>query len=330
VLDASYILPLRWSSDEGLADLAAYLERIRSLVREVIVVDGSDDQLFSRHAAAFAPGVRHLRPLPIGSAMGKVDGVLTGAAVAQQEALVVADDDVRYDPAALARVVSLLEEADLVRPQNYFAPLVWHARLDTGRTLLNRVFNGDLSDPAADFPGTLAVRRSTFIGMGGYDGDAMFENLELIRTVRAAGGTTRSPLDLYVARRPPPAAHFVSQRVRQAYDDLALPLRLVAELVVLPAVVHAAVRRRLRRMAVAAAAIAALAEMGRRRAGGARYFPATSSLLAPAWLLERSVSVWMALYARVVRGGVAYGDGRVSLAATPTRRLRRRLRRACA
>jgi hypothetical protein len=325
VLDASYILPLRWSSDEGLADLTAYLRGIRSLVREVIVVDGSDADLFARHAAEFGPEVRHLRPLPIGSAMGKVDGVLTGASAAGQEALVVADDDVRYDPAALTRLVGLLEEADLVRPQNYFEPLAWHARLDTGRTLLNRVFSGDLADPAADFPGTLAVRRSTFIGMGGYDGDAMFENLELIRTVRAAGGTTTSPLDLYVARRPPSTAHFLSQRVRQAYDDFALPLRLTAELALLPFIAHSLLRRRPRRIAAAGAAIAAVAEVGRRRAGGSRHFPPSASVLAPAWALERSVSVWLALYARRFRGGVAYGGGRVSLAATPNRRLRRRL-----
>ena len=241
--------------------------------------------------------------------------------------VVIADDDVRYDAAGLTRVVDHAWRATLVRPQNYFEPLVWHARVDTGRTLLNRVFSGDLVEPAADFPGTLAVRRSAFIEMGGYDGDAMFENLELIRTVRAAGGTTRSPLDLYVARRPPSTKHFLSQRIRQAYDDLALPLRMGTELLVLPVVIRALSRGQFRRLACFAAAVAGLAELGRRRAGGRHYFPATSALLAPAWVLERSVSAWIAVYVRVFRGGVAYGGGRVALAATPTPRLRRRLRR---
>ena len=35
-----------------------------------------------------------------------------------------------------------------------------------------------------------------------------------------------TPLDLYVARAPPSAAHFRSQRVRQAYDDFAIPARM--------------------------------------------------------------------------------------------------------
>ena len=96
--------------------------------------------------------------------------------------MVIADDDVRYDEVALERTVAALDEVELVRPQNYFAPLTWHARWDTARTLLNRVAGG------VDFPGTLAVRRSALRGTDGYDGDVLFENLELIRTIEAAGG----------------------------------------------------------------------------------------------------------------------------------------------
>ena len=120
--------------------------------------------------------------------MGKVNGVVTGVRECSHERVVIADDDVRYDAAALRRVVALLDEADLVRPQNYFDPLPWHARWDTARSLLNRVFTGDPAFPVGDFPGTLAVRRSAFLASGAYDGDALFENLELMRTIRAAGG----------------------------------------------------------------------------------------------------------------------------------------------
>jgi hypothetical protein len=73
----------------------------------------------------------------------------------------IADDDVRYDAAGLDRMRALLDGADLVRPQNYFHPLPWHARWDTARTLLNRSLGGD-------YPGTFGVRLSTFRRMGGY------------------------------------------------------------------------------------------------------------------------------------------------------------------
>jgi hypothetical protein len=250
--------------------------------------------------------------------MGKVGGVLTGLRVASHDAVVIADDDVRYDEQALLRATALLGSADCVRPQNHFEPLPWHARWDSARILLNRSFG-------ADFPGTLAVRRSTVLRAGGYDGDVIFENLELIRTIRAVGGAVISPLDLYVPRRPPSTEHFLSQRVRQAYDDFAIPPRMATSLAVVPALGYAIGRRRWRAPAIAAAGLIGLAELGRRRAGGRDRFPASSSAFAPLWMLERGLCSWLALRERIAHGGVRYGDAVVPRAASSMRRLRRRV-----
>nr|MDQ2631766.1 glycosyltransferase family 2 protein [Actinomycetota bacterium] len=246
--------------------------------------------------------------------------VRTGVRLAAHERVVIADDDVRYQPEALRRTARLLDEHDLVRPQNYFTHLPWHARWDAARTLLNRCFG-------RDYPGTLAVRRSRMLAMGLYDGDVLFENLELIRTVRAHGGSTTSPLDLYVARVPPSASHFWGQRTRQAYDDFALPLRMALWLAVAPLLLLATLRRRSSLALGPAALSVAAAELGRRRAGGARVFPATSSLLAPVWILERGVCAWLAALQRLRFGGVRYGDSVIPVAAHSERQLRRRFER---
>jgi len=314
---ASYVLPIRSTDDEELDELTAYLRSLPEWA-ELIVVDGSPEPHFARHAELWGSIGRHLRPHPeLETAMGKVGGVLTGVCEASHEAVVIADDDVRYDERSLIRAIVMLGLGDCVRPQNHFDPLPWHARWDTARTLLNRSFG-------ADFPGTLVVRRSAVIGAGGYDGDVIFENLELMRTLRAAGGTVLSPLDLYVARRPPSTEHFLSQRVRQAYDDFAIPPRMATWLAVLPALGLAASRRRGAAIAAAAGGTVVLAELGRRRAGGRRYFPASSSLLAPLWVLERSTCSWLAVRERFVHGGVRYGDGVIPRAASSMWRLRRR------
>nr|WP_246497133.1 glycosyltransferase family 2 protein [Sphaerisporangium rubeum] len=314
-------MPLRWTRDgDDLPELTAYLRRL-SEHAGVIVVDGSPPAVFARHARLWSGFARHLRPDPdLACGNGKVAGVRTGMRVARSEFVVVADDDVRYDAAGLARVRELLETADLVRPQNYFDPMPWHARWDTARTLLNRVFG-------ADYPGTFGIRRSFFEHMGGYDGDVMFENLELIRTVRAHGGRERRAREVYVRRLPPGTRRFWSQRVRQAYDDLAQPARMALFLAVLPCLAVAAARRPRRAVAavlLGAAAVTGLAEVGRRRDGGRRVFPATCSVLAPVWVLERAVCSWPALAARL-RGGVPYRGLRLLVAAHSVRRLRRAL-----
>jgi hypothetical protein len=324
----SYVLPLRWTSPGPIDDLAAYLGALAPSVDETLVVDSSPSPWFECHQAALRGTARHLRPHPdLRGRMGKVNGVITGVRESVQPRIVLADDDVRYDADSLRRVAELLDVADLVRPQNYFDELPWHAVWDTARSLLNRVFTGDLDFPVGDFPGTLAVRRETFMALGGYDGDVLFENLELMRTVRAGGGTVITPLDLYVARRPPETAHFLDQRIRQAYDDLGVPLRLLIFLSGLPLIATLAARRRAKALLMATLGSILIAESGRRRAGGTEYFPAMASILAPCWIAERSVCAWLAIGARL-RGGAPYGQTRLRRPVTPMRRLRHRHRRA--
>jgi hypothetical protein len=315
MFDGEYVLPLRWKDDAELDELTDYLTRLSSWI-PVTVVDGSPDDVFAAHARAWGDRIRLVRPHPWPGVNGKVAGVVTGVRAARSERVVLADDDVRYDRAALRRVLDLLDGADLVRPQNVFRPTPWHARWDTGRTLLNRSI-------AADYPGTFGVRRSTFLTMGGYRGDVLFENLEMLRTIRAAGGHEYRAQDLFVVRRPPTARHFWSQRPRQAYDDLAQPWRLIAALAVWPFLLDCLTDGRFRRLAAAAATIVGIAEVGRRRAGGRTAFAWTAGLWAPVWVLERGACSWLAVGARFLSGGVAYGDVRLRTAASSNRRLRR-------
>ena len=310
LLEAEYVLPLAWDDDTQLDDLIEYLGWLATRM-PVTVVDGSPAERYRAHAARFPPAVRHLPPEPWSGPNGKVAGVMTGIRTARHDRVVLADDDVRYDEAALDGVVSALAHADLVRPQNVFEPMPWHARWDTGRTLVNRAFG-------SDYPGTLGVRAAMLLDAGGYDGAALFENLELIRTLRAAGGREVRLDALGVARRPPTVGHFVGQRIRQAYDDFAQPARLALELALLPAALLASRRPAL--LLALAASFVALAEFGRRRSGGTLLFPADAAPWAPLWGAERSVCVWLAVLQRL-RGGPRYRGQRMRLAAHSARYL---------
>jgi len=310
------VVPLKWDDDGDGAEFTTYL-RWLSTQAAVIVVDGSPAPLFAAHSHAWSGFVQHVPPDARSGHNGKVAGVHTGVRLARTERVVLADDDVRYDAATLATVTGLLEEADLVGPQNVFQPLPWHAAWDTSRSLLNRAF-------MADYPGTFALRRSTFVAMGGYNGDVLFENLELMRTVRAFGGRVVRPLDAYVSRRPPSVARFRAQRVRQAFDDLAQPWRMVTFLVTLPLALVVARRRGPTPIALAATGLVAIAESGRRRAGGRAVFPARTSWFAPLWVAERSSCAWVALGRLAFCGGVGYAGARLRVAAHTTGWIRRR------
>lgn len=311
-----YLLPVRWRPGQhDPEELAAYLRQIAGWC-DVLIVDGSPEPAYAANECAWGPIARHIRPDPrLGGRNGKVTGVITGMRAAVSERVIIADDDVRYDPQALRRVVALLDHADLVIPQNYFRPLPWHTAWDSARSLLNRALG-------TDYPGTFAVRRQAFLAAGCYDSDVLFENLELMRTMRAAAARVVAAPDIYVRRLPPATRQFLGQRVRQAYDSLAQPPRLAAELALLPAVLLA-LRRRPEALALACASAMVLAEVGRRRHGGHAIFPWFTSLLAPAWLAEHSACSWLAVACRM-RGGIRYGGQRIKQAANSPSALRRR------
>jgi hypothetical protein len=307
-----YVLPLRWEDDGGSGEMSRYLRAIADVV-EVTVVDGSDDPLFTAHKSAW-PWVRHIRPEWPGR-NGKARGAMTGLSMARHETVIIADDDVRYDVVALQAIIQRLAVFDLVRPQNYFSPLPWHARWDSGRILLNRALGGDYS-------GTVALRRGALPDRG-YDTDVLFENFQLECTVRAYGGRVDVARDILVRRIPPSTRRFWDQRVRQAYDGFAQPGRLIRELALLPLFVLAFARRRWGLLAGAACAIIATAEIGRRRGGGTARFPMSGDLWALAWTVERSVTTWIALIQRL-RGGAPYHGERLIRAASPIPRQGRR------
>lgn len=307
----SYILPIKVSQVDDSRDLEGYLQWLSERV-QVIAVDASAPDLFEHHATRWAVDV-HVQPNPrLKTLNGKVWGVLTGLELAAHDFVIVADDDVRYDNRALSRINDLLHRAEIVRPQNYFRPVPWHAAWDTGRTLLNRISGGD-------WPGTLALRKS-FLGSG-YGRDSLFENLQMVRSVQASGGREYVARDLYVRRIPPTTRHFVSQRVRQAYDEWARPARFAWQLALLPALTLLALKGPATLPFVAAAVIGA-AEAGRRQAGGRAYFPLAASLLAPLWLTERMFCAWLALATRLIFGGVRYHGAIIREPATSVRELR--------
>lgn len=309
----TYLLPLR----RGVAldredDLARYVRALSAHI-DVLVVDGSDEAVREQHSLVFGDTVTLLAPAPADRcANGKAWGVMTGLRRVQTDGVVIADDDVRWDRRGLERVASVLDGCDLVVPQNFFTPMPWHAAWDTGRSLLNRLV-------AHDWPGTMALRTAALPGSPAYNGNVLFENCELLRTVRARHGQICIACDLFVARRPPTFRHFLGQRPRQAYDDLAEPARLAVMLTLVPLALRGGVRG----AATGAALSAALAELGRRRRAGRRVFPWYTSLCAPLWLCERAVLAWWVVWRRLTGRGLQYAGVRLLDAATPQRTLNR-------
>jgi len=274
---------------------------------EIVVVDGSPEAVFRAHHQAWGSLGRHVEvDTQYRYLNGKVNGIHTGVALARCESIIVADDDIRYTDADVDTMCGLLERYELVRPQNYLSPLPWWARLEAARMLINR---GALR--TGDYPGTCGLRRSAMLRVGHYDGDVLFDNEELVRHFIVEGASVCHANDCLVRKRPPTLRKWREQRPRQAYEDFVMRAKTLAFMAALPLAATIAYlwgADALFAYALAVSVIATgLAQRGRRGIAW-RYFPARLTVYAPLWVLERSLSVYWALYWRLFRGGYPFGD----------------------
>jgi hypothetical protein len=305
----TYLLPIRRvrASQAEMEDFAAYFRSLVSAGCEVLVVDGSPAGVFDEHDRAWSDVCRHVKvDKRYGYLNGKVNGIHTGVDLAACEKIIVGDDDIRYTAANIERISLLLDQQEMVRPQNYLKPLPWWARMEAARMLLNRALL-----PTGDYPGTCGFLRSTMRRVGHYDGDVLFDNEEMVRHFALHGAKICNALDFFILKRPPTLNKWWEQRPRQAYEDFVMWAKTIFFLSLLPLGLAlglwAGPQAASLYVFVIALASSLLALRGR-RAGGRGFFPAWVCLYAPLWILERSLSVYWAIYWRVVHGGYPFGD----------------------
>jgi len=304
----TYLLPIRrvQTSPAELREFARYFGVLAAAGCEVVVVDGSPPEIFEELDRAWEGLCRHQ---PVDRSHGflndKVNGILTGLALPGHEAVILADDDICYTGDDVRRMVALLEEYELVRPQNYLDPLPWWARLEAARMLINRAVL-----PTGDYPGTCGFRRTSFARVGTYDGDVLFDNEELIRHFASAGADIAYARDFFIRKRAPQFRKWCEQRPRQAYEDFELRGKTAFFAALLPfaLLLRVICGRPAGHTFAAGAAAASIALAARGRTdGAARFFPASVCLAAPLWILERCLSTWWAFWWKLARGGYPFG-----------------------
>lgn len=312
--NCTYLLPIRRAtfSRPETEQFATYFKKLRKAGCEVVVVDGSPPSVFEAHQAVWAPYAEH-RPVDrrFTYLNDKVNGIHTGIEIASGEKIILADDDIRYRPAQIRSVLRRLQTFDVVRPQNFISPLPWWALLETGRMLVNRA-----TLRSGDYPGTCAFRRASALRAGEYDGDVLFDNEEMIRHFARHGLRLDYALNLFVRKKPPSFQKWLEQRPRQAYEDFGLRAKTILFASILPVAVFLGLAWSFTALGAFLVGLLAgsivIAFAGWKRGVASSVFPRLSYWFAPAWVLERAISTYVALWWHLVRGGYPFGDRMLS------------------
>jgi len=277
-----------------LQSFAAYLSSLAVAGCEVVIVD--DSPHFDRNRRIFRWVGRHVAALPRHRSLrGAVDPVRAALDLASCEKIVVGNARVRHDADTIAAMCALLDVHEVVEPQDYYDPLPWWGGIDAGRILVHRGI-----EPLPDHGATFGFRRAAIRGLHGLD--ALDDGADdAVRRLQTQGAAVHLAGELFVRCEPPTVTSWLRERARHADADFALPLKTAFFFALLPiAALLVAFGNAPLAAAYAGALVAgSLALAVRGRIGAAEVFPLRATLFAPLWMLERSVSVYWALFRKL-------------------------------
>jgi hypothetical protein len=269
----SYVVILESARLEGevLQELAGYLSELVVAGCDVVVLDPGSRPEFEERMRVLRWVGRHLA-MPPG-----VDAFHAAAAFATCEKVILAAPDVRYSFDSLAQIRDLLDIHEVVQPQIYLDPLPWWGGVEAARMLVHRAV-----DVQADHGGTFGFRRAA--------------------TRRVAARTQgHFAKNVLVRRHAGAFPHWLAQRPRAAGEDFALPVKTAFFLALVPLMILFTALGGAR-IAGTYAGIIAFSSLGlaiRGRSGVGSAVPLRAILFAPVWVLERSLSVYWALFQKL-------------------------------
>lgn len=286
------------ASPEELRELAEYLSFLSVADFDVVVVDASPLRLLERNRRVLRWVARHVPARPQHRAPnGELDPVRAAIDAAACEKVIVADARVRYAEESLDDMCALLDLHEVVEPQDYVDPMPWWGGVDTARMLVHRGI-----DPLPDHGATFGFRRTPIRGLRRLDGAQ--PETDHVRRLASQGAEVFSAIAVFVRRVPPMLQQWWRERPLAAEDDFALPGKTIFFFSMLPILLALAALGGVRIAGgyMSAIALGSVALALRGRSGATHYFPWRACLFAPLWMLERSVSVYWALWRKLTEG----------------------------
>ncbi|MEA2164930.1 MAG: hypothetical protein QOK37_3057 [Thermoanaerobaculia bacterium] len=277
-------------------ELTSYLSDIGVAGCDVVVVDGSPEETFDENGKSLRWVGRHVAARPCHrSFSGAIDPIRAAIDFSNCDKVIVADQNVRYDDQAIGQICALLDHHEVVEPQDYFAPLPWWSGIEAGRMLVHRGV-----DPLPDHGVTFGMRKWSVRGLRTIDA-ACTNGDDPVRRLASQGADVFSACDVFVRRLPPILGEWFRDRPRQADDDFALPVKSAFFFALLPTMALLSILggARLAGGYAGAVACAAMVLAIRGRMGASPFFPLRACLSAPLWIVERSVSVYWALFRKL-------------------------------
>lgn len=273
--------------NEELEDVRGFADSVSLLTRngiDVVVADGTPPVQAARNECTLRWVARYVR-----AGASRIDVLELAQTLAVSQKIIVARSNVRYELEDIDRILTLLDEHEVVEPDLYIAPLPWWGAADAARILIHRAIDAEGS---ADM--TFAFRKTALRGLRNAEvsgGDAPMDRL------REGGAEIHHPANLFVRRVPAPAHEWWAESLAAARADFLSPVKTLGFSALLPSLLVLWAFGGWAMTTIVAAtmtlSVIVLAAHGRR--GAAAFYPFHVCLVAPLWIAERSLAVYWVL-----------------------------------
>ena len=267
-----------------LQQLGEYLSLLSHVGCEVIVFDAS------AHVETHQRYLRWMgRYVPV-----KDEGALLldrAIELATNEKVIITTADARMNPDELLRICELLETHEVVVPQEYRDPLRWSGSIEAAYLLMKRAI-GQLPERSSSF----GFRKSVTKILRPLPGES--EAVDGVQRLAAQGAEVFAALDLFVRRDPDPPRSWFRSRMERMQSTFEHPLDAGLLFTMIPLILTVGLCGGFALAGAVGVSLSAAAMMLaiRGRIGTGSHFPLHTVLFAPVSLLERSFSIYFALF----------------------------------
>lgn len=318
-MNLSIIIPVKIGFGKDVIEFVKYIHYLSDQMThyeyEIIISNESDDEVFDyiNNEMKNRTKVKHIMPDPTyrTGANDKLNGIYAALEYCTYEKILLIDDHYRVSKNTLEQLIPFYEIYDCFKMMPKFDKFPVSALLDLcGMYIIN------ILDPKKQYCGHLCFNKTHITKFGFPSRDSLFDELAIETHLKKNKCSTGYLKNVALeAVQNISTKRFWEQRIRYAYENMALPIRFAIYLSILPILISLLIMNPLLAVCFAISlsmAVLLLAFIGQ-MIYGKKNVPRFSFLLSPIWFWFYPFTSWIAIV-KYFSGGVMFGGRKIKKA----------------
>ncbi|KFN11174.1 glycosyltransferase [Paenibacillus macerans] len=317
-LEVSIIIPIKTIKDENLDNFIEYINTFAQQIREdccqIVIANESPCDVFKymdfyigkySHIIHFIPSYKNRD-----GDNDKLNGIYSALEYIVHDKILLLDDHFRITRDTLVKLTKSFDEYDCFKTMPNFDNYSPDVLID-----MCGLFFVNITDFRKQYCGHLAFRKEHISKIGFPNRDALFDEFTIENHFRRHKYSIGFIKDLSIeATQKISQKKFFEQRIRYAYENLALPIRFIIHAIILPVLIillivspkFASVVTLMITFGVLIITLIGQLIYGR------GLVPSYTFLYSPVWFWFYPFTSWIALY-KYITGGVNFGGKKVKI-----------------